>query len=497
MVVPVLGRHQDRYEETGESRSGGRPQPGLIPGLIRDPCIQGSHGEADPDREHIEGTRVRVIPLADLIGRLVQVEDDRDAGHEEHQEDNPAAALVPVELEQQTEKPQQQGQEEIVVLALIVLQAVRSIGLIAETQLVERRDATLPVPVENIAGDRTVDVVLTADKIPHEIPPVHPIQLIIKEISQISAHRRLPVLGPLDAGLLPLCIGFVEIDIPVVLAGPHPREKHLPLPGISRFGRGVGMDIFSVERSPVLAQFQVIRGIVILTIDKRRAAVLLPAEIPDKGIGVIGLVLIGRSLDGRADDHDAEQGEPDYQRCDTKKDRIGEDFLFLESPEKSPETSGDEGDHEEGGSAVVRQAESVHEYPVEEGRQLRKVRDKEEHQKRLDNDTDHENAQQLLERQLFILILPVIVHEDESREGQEVQQMDPDRKAHQQGDQDDPTVGMGFVRLLVPLAHRPEDDRREQGRHRIDLAFDGREPERIRETVSQGTDGSTAEDDDR
>ena len=74
--------------------------------------------------------------------------------------------------------------------------------------------------------------------------------------------------------------------------------------------------------------------------------------------------------------------------------------------------------------------------------------------------------------------------------------MDADGKAHQEGDQHDPAVRMGLVGPFVPLAHRPEDDGRHQGRHRIDLALHGGEPEGVGEGIGQCAHGAGPEDGD-
>ena len=63
-------------------------------------------------------------------------------------------------------------------------------------------------------------------------------------------------------------------------------------------------------------------------------------------------------------------------------------------------------------------------------------------------------------------------------------------------DQHDPAVRMGLVGPLVPLAHRPEDDRRHQGRHRIHLALHRGEPEGVGESIGQCAHGAGPEDGD-
>ena len=81
------------------------------------------------------------------------------------------------------------------VLSLVVLQIVQGIGLVHQTYVVDNADTTLPVSDERISRRRAVDVVLTAGEIPHEIAPVHPVQLIVKEERKVLEESRLLVLG--------------------------------------------------------------------------------------------------------------------------------------------------------------------------------------------------------------------------------------------------------------------------------------------------------------
>ncbi len=497
MVVPVLLRHQGGDAETQHGRAHGDGLGGLALRRVVQPLVKGGHAEADPDGEHIERSRIGIVPFAHLVRRLVEVQDDGDARHEEHQEHDPGTALVPVELEHQAQQAQEQRQEEIVVLALVVGEDGGSVPLVAEADPVDETDAAFPVPVEQFTRGRAVDIVLAADEIPHEVPPVHPVELVIEEEAQVGAEGGLLVGRPLHADALSVHVGLVEIHMGGAGVGPHPREQHLAFGEVVRIGRSVHMGVLPVQRSPVLAGLQVIGRIEILAVQERRGAVLLAGEIAHQRIGVVRLVFVRRRLDGGTDDDDGEQGETDHERRHAEHHRVPEHLVLLERMEQRPETEGQERHHEEQRSAVVREPEAVHEDAVEEGRQLGQIRDEQEHEQELDDHADHENAQQALERQLLVLVLPVIVHEHESRDGEEVQEVDADGKAHQEGDQDDPAVRMGLVGLFVPLAHGPEDQGRHERRHRIDLALHGGEPKRVGEGIGQGAHGAGTEDRDR
>ena len=92
------------------------------------------------------------------------------------------------------------------VLALVLKQDGRSVGLVSESGLVDEADSALPVAVEDVTGDLPVDLVLAADEIPHEIAPVHPVQLIVEEEGEVGTHRGFAMFTPGDAGSLALHI---------------------------------------------------------------------------------------------------------------------------------------------------------------------------------------------------------------------------------------------------------------------------------------------------
>ena len=57
-------------------------------------------------------------------------------------------------------------------------------------------------------------------------------------------------------------------------------------------------------------------GSEILSVNERLASVLLAVEVADEGERVVWLIFVGRGLDARSDDDDAEYGEAyDYYSC--------------------------------------------------------------------------------------------------------------------------------------------------------------------------------------
>ena len=108
MVVPVLGAHDRGHKQAGGRHSSGNHRLSLtLQGLIY-PLIDRGHREAYPDTEEIERARVSIVALTDLIRRLIQIQNNRDTGHKEHQESQPTSPLVAAELETQSEKTEKQ-----------------------------------------------------------------------------------------------------------------------------------------------------------------------------------------------------------------------------------------------------------------------------------------------------------------------------------------------------------------------------------------------------
>ena len=391
MVVPVLGRHEHRYQEAQGRYPAGNGRSRHLLGGSTQPLIQRRHAQADPDGKHIERAGVGVVTLAHLVRRLVQIQDNSDARHEEHQEHNPAATLVFVVLEHQAQQTQQQRQEEVMVLAFVVPQRRRRIRLVPQAEFVQKADAALPVAVEDIARQRGMDVVLAAHEVPHEVAPVHPVELIVKEIGHIGTEAGLAVLGTLYARSFPLRIGLVKVDIPGVCPGPHAREQHFAFRQVSGVCGGLRLHVFPVERCPVLVLLEVVRGVEILPVHQRRGTVLLAAEVAHKRVRIVRLILVGGRFDAGADNHHGEERETHHQGGDAQDDRVPEHPALFEGDKQRPEAQHQQPHQEKQRAGVVRKAEGIHEDTVEERRQLGQVRDKEVHQQEFNHHANGEN----------------------------------------------------------------------------------------------------------
>ena len=76
------------------------------------------------------------------------------------------------------------------VLAFVVSKTGGSIGLVSKPYPVDEPDTAFPVSFEYISGNRAVDVVLSSCKIPKEISPLHPVELVIEEECQVFNEGR-------------------------------------------------------------------------------------------------------------------------------------------------------------------------------------------------------------------------------------------------------------------------------------------------------------------
>ena len=196
VVVPGLRHHLQGHEQT-DQREECHGQ--CLAGLLSEPVGNSRSTQSNPDGEGVERTCVGIISFARLAGRLVQVDDDRDAGHEEEEEDHPelldagvcggAVSGVLACLPEESEQTQQQWQAEEDVASLVLAQFAGHAALVAEAKVVEEGDAREPVAV--LQFSIALNVVLPAGKVPHKVAPVHEVDLIGEEeadVFQLGGH---------------------------------------------------------------------------------------------------------------------------------------------------------------------------------------------------------------------------------------------------------------------------------------------------------------------
>ena len=425
MVVPVFFGHEGGNAKAQDARADCNHLFAALEG-VGDPLVNCVHAKAYPDGKHVEGPGVGVIPFTHLVRRLVEVQHNGYARHEEHEEHYPAASLVFVELEHQAQEAKQERQEEVVVLALVFPERSRGVTLVSKPYGIQEAYAAFPVAVKDIAGNGAVDVVLAPHEVPHEVAPVHPVELIVKEVRKVCAEGGLAGFGAADPGSLAAGVHLVELHVTGVCRRPHPGEEHLAFRLVNGLRGGFGLDVLPVHGSPVGGVVKVIWSVPVLAVKKRRGAVLLTAEVTHKGVGVVRLVLVGGRFHAGADNHYGEQAEAHDQCGHAKQNRVPEYPALLEGCKESPEAKGQKGHHEKQGAAVVRQAEAVHKQAVHPCRNLRKVRDEDVNQEELYHNAYEEDADELFGGQFLVLVHAVIVHEHKGGDGKEVQKVNAD-----------------------------------------------------------------------
>ena len=191
----------------------------------------GCNADAAPDSVGIERAGISIVALTRLVGRLVQIDHDGESRHEEEEEYHPELAYAATSapgLPEQADDAEQEGQTIEDVVALIVLQLVGQLALIAQSGVVEPFDAADPVAMFHFAI--TLDIVLTAYEVPHEVAPVHPVALIADEEFQVLPSRRdrYGLSGMEDAGYLTSRDAAYPSRIERGMLGRvHTREEHV------------------------------------------------------------------------------------------------------------------------------------------------------------------------------------------------------------------------------------------------------------------------------
>ena len=286
---------------------------------------QSGHAHANPDGVGIERTGVGVVALTRLARSLVQVEHDGDTGHEEQEEHHPElldAALAAIGLPQQTDDAQQERQHVEHVVALVTLAiVVGQQALVAQARIVNQGDARYPVTLGDFA--HALAVVLATGEVPHEVAPVHVVELIVDEERHVLEERGLDAL----LGVYLVAVG-VEVCgslnhlalrteplaiLTLVFLVVDAREEHVLLGAVLIFGLaahghiavgvgGRGLHLLGIECASLLHhRFQGAGGGILLihhlaveraTVEQRSLAILLAAQVLGEGIGVVGRVLI-------------------------------------------------------------------------------------------------------------------------------------------------------------------------------------------------------------
>ena len=499
---------------------------------LGEPCDEVAdrqHAEADPDRERIERTRVDVVAFARFARRGVEIEHQRDARHDEEPKDDREVAFVAVQLVDQSDQSQQEGQEIVGVAALVFGDFAGQVVLRAEEFLVDPFDARQPVAVGDLRACGLY-VALASHEIPEEVTPVHVRQLVVEEEVEVLGERRLDdravlvtvvveflaaeidYLAPYGTALFvaedftlvvahdvgPGAVGAPLLVLLLAFAGiPHAGEEVYEFGGV-----GVTRDdrsgfVFAVLVEVVERFFLVAFGRcgVIGAQQQRTVAVLVAVEHRQQCVRVVGVVAVHRRIGRGADRHRRVRREADEHHRRREQDDVPDDLAFAVGVPCGPAAAQNQRQREEHDARIDGQAERIDEKEIDHRPDIDRVGDDDVVDEEQDGARDQRGVDHAFEGHL--LRLTEIVDEYQRRNGQQVEDVHADRKAHHVGDQHDPARRMGFVGLLFPFEHQPHHERREHRREGVYLALDGREPERVGEGVGQRADDACAEDGQR
>ena len=349
-----------------------------------DELRQSGHAHADPDGKGIERACIGIVAFAGLHGRLVQVEHDGDAGHEEQEEHYPElldAPASPVGLPDEADDAKQQWQAVEHVVALVFLELGGQVFLVADEPVVYEGDARYPVAVFNLPV--SLDVVLPSGEVPHEVSPVHPVELVREEELDV-----LPLCGDVDHDHFATAIvrNLVALDIHprlVVLCvrgAVHAWEEHVLRVLVLDASGDFDVTVFLVGRGfflpDELGGFALDARVAVtvfhveghlrregLAVEQGARAVLFAAEVLAQGEDVFRRVLVHRGVGGGAyhdegvrrvshdDEHRAEQGG--VQRAGADAELFFQLGLRLGAEVEPQEGDDDEADDHSSGSVPV------------------------------------------------------------------------------------------------------------------------------------------------
>ena len=253
-----------------------------------------------------------------------------------------------------------------------------------------------------------------------------------------------------------------------------------------RFVLAVFVQIVEVLLLVVLGRCRVVGAV-----EQGPGAVLVAVEHREQRVGIVGFVGVHRRIGCGADRYRGVGRESDQNHRNREQDDVPHRLAALVGLPRSPARSCDEGQGEKHHARVDRQPQRVDEEKVEHRAHVDRVGDDDAVDDQQDGTGDQRRVDQAAPRDG--LRGAEIVDEDQRRDGQQVEDVHADRKAHQVGDQHDPARGMGLVGLLLPLEHEPHYQGGKHRREGVDLALDGREPEGVGKSVGQRSDGSGAQ----
>src|SRR6185312_1334785 len=107
-----------------------------------------------------------------------------------------------------------------------MLQCIWHFTLITQPCNVPERDSGKPVSVPHISHVYSLEVILFSCKIPHEITPIHPVELVGKKETDVISHCRFRIIFSCLWVFSDSCKICIIICMPLVVAVvPHSWEK--------------------------------------------------------------------------------------------------------------------------------------------------------------------------------------------------------------------------------------------------------------------------------
>ena len=296
---------------------------------------QSGNTHANPYSESVERASISIVTLTRLSGSLVKIQHDGNTGQEEEEEYHPEllnTALGCERLPAKTDYTKEQGDHiEHIVSGISFALIIREETLITKTGIVYEGDTANPVALIN--GTVALNIVLTAGKVPHEISPIHVIELIAEEELHVFTESGSDFCGFLQGIAFSINIfgsrnrrtghpaaTFTEpVGISsLVLGTVYARKNHVKLRGHDIFLFASSHDIFILftgnsfnllgvklltlsgqGSSSVIARHLINdAGVESLAIKKRPLAVLLAVKVGREREHIVRSILIHRRMSG-------------------------------------------------------------------------------------------------------------------------------------------------------------------------------------------------------
>src|SRR5512133_251573 len=288
MIVPVLRSHQGRH--SSKCQGCGNQGSCLFPGDLPEELKKSEYTHSYPYCKCIERSGIGIVTLPWLVRVLVKIYDDCNTCHYEEQNHDPPVARVTVEVPQEPCQTKQQRKKKIGVARLVILHVFRHIVNCTSARFVNELYAGDPV-----AADRpsiTLNIILPAAEVPHEVPEIHESELVTEHKLQVLAEG-----GNTKGGALPALrignlyrfaagSGITFINLPVIgLIAPHSGKQGHESFVIFPYSLTVGDPIFPVDGVICGFSLSVVcnRSVIVRPVEERTLSVLLTVQVIEQG----------------------------------------------------------------------------------------------------------------------------------------------------------------------------------------------------------------------